>query len=120
MGRLIVLLGAVLVVAGCSGTGTINGSGLTNRNETITAVAVRTGPESEYFDLISNTGWSCRGVMTAEQARQMTGSITVPLNCDDGRTGTSRLTVELWQGQINGQFSLSDGTTGTVIFNAVQ
>lgn len=109
---------AALILTGCAGT--ISGSGVTNRNETVTGVAVTDGRVNESFEYISNTGWTCRGVLTEQQARQVGGSVTVPLTCSDGRTGTSVLTAQMWQGQLTGQFSLSDGTTGTVIFNAFQ
>lgn len=106
-----------LILTGCAGT--IAGSGLTNRNETITALAVTDGGTNESFQLTADSGWTCNGTLTKQQARQLGGSITVPLDCDDGRTGTSTLTLRMSQGQIDGQFRLSDGTTGTVIFNSV-
>ncbi|MDX8352978.1 hypothetical protein [Cognatiyoonia sp. IB215182] len=109
---------AGLLLAGC--TGTISGSGLTSQNETIAAVGIEGGSNTDAIEISSNSGWSCRGDLTPAQSRQLGGSVTVPLDCSDGRTGTTAMTTSLSEGNVTGTFRLSDGTTGQFILNVAR
>jgi hypothetical protein len=65
--------------------------------------------------IISPAGWTCQSRFARTGDRTIV-TRSVPLACNDGKTGTIVLTLNQFQDQVVGAFQLSDDTAGQVTF----
>ncbi|GAB5540233.1 MAG: hypothetical protein Salg2KO_23360 [Salibacteraceae bacterium] len=67
------------------------------------------------FTITSVNGWQCTGELTKEQRNETVKSvIQVPLNCTNGWTGTSLVSLYRWKGTADINFKLTSGIRGNV------
>lgn len=65
--------------------------------------------------ILSPAGWSCQSRFERTGDPSVV-TRSVPLTCDDGRTGTIVLTLNQFQEQVVGSFQIRGGASGQVTF----
>lgn len=108
------LLGAGgLALAACQSLA-VTGTGAASDGSPLTGALTAEIVEDSYaVRLASSAGWSCAGAFGGAQMR------AVPLTCSDGASGSMRLEGGVGK-RATGTFRLSDGRTGTVVFDGAQ
>lgn len=60
-------------------------------------------------------GWSCRGTLTPDQARDTVSSVfNVPIACTNGTSGIALVSVDRYTSDTDISFRLNNGRSGTV------
>ncbi|MEL6520949.1 MAG: hypothetical protein AAFQ66_08295 [Pseudomonadota bacterium] len=98
-------------------TGAVGGSGETSRGEVVAGELIVRSTTDQAVSITGARGWRCDGQLSPEQAKQLGGTINVPVDCTDGRRGMLRVTSQPTKNPVAvGSFRLSDGTTGTIAY----
>lgn len=89
------------------------GGGMTTTGEPVVAEIRQGNDLRQSVSITSVNGWQCIGYLTPEQRNNTVDSvIQVPLECSNGVTGTSLVSVDRLKGEADINFRLSDGTVG--------
>ncbi len=109
------IMGALLALAGCEPYST-GGAGSLASGAPVSGLLVSLPAfQGNEARIISPSGWTCTSRFGPSDTPGMMVR-SVPLTCDDGRTGNLVLTGNQIQAQVVGSFALSDGTQGQVTF----
>ncbi|MCV2877608.1 hypothetical protein OE699_01980 [Sedimentimonas flavescens] len=105
---------ALLAVSACAVVQT-GGAGQTSSGEPIVG-DFKFDQGTRRFDIAlqSPRGWVCSSSFV--QSAQPQATRTVPLTCNDGRTGNLIMSANQFQDQATGSFYLSNGESGQVTF----
>lgn len=104
---------AALTLAACQSLA-VTGTGAASDGSPLTGALTAKIVEDRYaVRFASPAGWSCAGAFGGAQMR------AVPLTCSNGASGTMRLEGGVGK-RATGTFQLSNGRTGTVVFDGAQ
>lgn len=94
----------------------VGGSGSTQRGEAI-AGEILVDPLGAAHELFirSPKGWQCRSVFASSKGIAKSANKTIPLECNNGATGTALLSSNRFGNQISVAFSLSNGENGSIV-----
>lgn len=107
------ILCCIAAVAGCEVSR--GGAGTTTQGDPVTAEVWRNSQLQEGITLTSVDGWKCQGILTPAQVADNISSVyNVPLTCDDGVTGTALASIDRWTDELNINFKLQNGISGSV------
>lgn len=103
-------------IAACDAS--VGGSGYTKDNSPLSAqINVQMNPGQNTFIISSPQGWSCSNTIKhTKEPPEPSATLTMPLTCNNGATGTLIMTNHTLQRKIVGGFRLSNGIEGTVEF----
>lgn len=105
-----------LILAACSAS--VGASAITAKGAPVVADLHGDGAKRITFvTLTSPSRWECRGQFAHDDAiGRSKSSVTVPLTCSDGGTGTGIMAVGPRMSKLSMAFSLSNGDSGTITF----
>ncbi len=101
-----------LVLTGCASI-TVPAQGVASTGEAFTGTATAKISGEGTFELKGSSGATCSGKY---DAMDMTKTISIPMTCSDGRTGTVIATRNAAGTGGSGTASLSDGSTAVFTF----
>lgn len=117
--RLVFSFVTVATIAGCGGQ--IGGDGQLSNGEPL-SVLLEVAPGASNppitLDIASPAGWSCRSVLTNEDASApVPVRRSFPMSCSDGAKGTLLVTWDNIHLRQHGAFTLDNGRSGSVLFD---
>ncbi len=107
------LIPAFAILSACSGG--VGGAGQLSNGDPIAGSVIGEMPSGRTIvEVASPAGWTCQSILTDQAGNGV--SVTVPMTCSDGQTGTMILTMNNVQKTLYSSFRLNNGLTGQISF----
>lgn len=107
----------LLMIAVTACTTHLGGAGRLSDGESVSGTLTASG-NGVAIGIVSLNGWTCQSVW--DQQKSDKASVTLPMTCSDGKTGTMILAFNQISKEMHGTFRLSDGRTGQITFSAAK
>jgi hypothetical protein len=108
----VLCIAALSALAACEATRGGGGT-MTDGQPIIGELFIEGGTQG--IKITSVDGWSCKGTLTPEQARDAVSSVyPIPIACTNGATGNALVSIDRLTNDADINFRLSNGKAGSV------